>query len=320
MMECKVVRTETVANGIKSFDLSPIDQTVLPAFKAGAHIDLLFGENNQFKRQYSLIKTDHLNNIYRIAVLNDPQTRGGSKWLHDNLSIGHTVQISQPKNLFELDAQSEHCILFAGGIGITPILSMAMELYLQGRSFELHYSSRSKAVTAFFALLNDHPISAWTHLHFDDQPETALNIAEILNSPKPNQSLYVCGPTGFIHFVEQSALNLGWQPAHIHKEMFSNSALTHAQETTQAFELVLAKSNRILTVSADQSALEVLLEHQFDVDCSCEQGICGTCVLEVLDGEILHRDQYLTDQEKSSNTCFTPCCSRAKGQKLVINL
>lgn len=315
MMNCRIEATENEALGVKSFLLKPTEDIQLPAYTAGAHIDVYVSPD--ITRQYSLIKMPGLENQYMIGVLKDQNSRGGSEKIHADFIVGTEIKISEPRNLFALEEQAEHYILFAAGIGITPILSMALELYQQQKSFELHYCVRTLEHAAFKSLLLDSPISKYCYVHMDDQPLTKMDLTTILGKSNPQQHIYVCGPSGFIDYIHQTALENKWSEQQFHKENFSNT-VDHTND--QSFELILADSNRILLIPADKSVLDILLENGLDVDCSCEQGICGTCVLEVIDGEVEHHDQFLTDEEKNSNKLFTPCCSRAKSKQLVIRL
>lgn len=315
MINCQIEAIVDEAFGIKSFLLKPTDSMQLPAYTAGAHIDVHV--SSDIIRQYSLVKLPELDNQYIIGVLKDQNSRGGSEQVHTEFTVGKEIKISAPRNLFALEEQAEHYILFAGGIGITPILSMALELHQQQKSFELHYCVRSKEHVAFQQHVFDSPIADHCFIHMDDSPATKMDLSKILAFNNPYQHIYVCGPSGFINYVHENALNHGWSEQQFHKENFSNT-VDHIHD--QSFELVLVDSNRILLVPADKSALEILLENEIDVDCSCEQGVCGTCVLEVIEGEVEHHDQFLTDAEKNSNKLFTPCCSRAKSKQLVIRL
>ncbi|GAM30574.1 vanillate O-demethylase oxidoreductase [Acinetobacter calcoaceticus] len=315
MMNCRIEAIVIEALRVKSFLLKPIEDIQLPAYTAGAHIDVYVSPD--ITRQYSLIKMPGLENQYMIGVLKDQNSRGGSEKIHADFIVGTEIKISEPRNLFALEEQAEHYILFAGGIGITPILSMALELHQQQKSFELHYCVRTLEHAAFKSQLLDSPISKYCYVHMDDQPLTKMDLTTILGTSNPQQHIYVCGPSGFIDYIHQTALENKWSEQQFHKENFSNT-VDHTND--QSFELILADSNRILMIPADKSVLDILLENGLDVDCSCEQGICGTCVLEVIDGEVEHHDQFLTDEEKSSNKLFTPCCSRAKSKQLVIRL
>ena len=261
MINCQIEAIVDEALGIKSFLLKPTDHLQLPAYTAGAHIDVHV--SSDIIRQYSLVKLPELDNQYMIGVLRDQHSRGGSEQVHAEFTVGKVIQISEPRNLFALEEHAEHYILFAGGIGITPILSMALELYQQQKSFELHYCVRTQEHAAFQKQLLNSPIAEHCFLHMDDQPLTKLDLSKILKPYHPQQHIYVCGPGGFIDYIHRTALENGWSEQQFHKENFSNT-VDHSHD--QSFELVLANSNRILLVPADKSALEILLENELEVD------------------------------------------------------
>ncbi|GGO76434.1 ferredoxin:oxidoreductase FAD/NAD(P)-binding subunit [Marinobacterium nitratireducens] len=271
-------------------------------------------------RQYSLFNHPQDRSAYRVAVLKDPNSRGGSVKLHETFAAGDRIRISAPRNLFPLDAENQHVLLFAGGIGITPLLSMAQVLHGLGRSFELHYHARSKSSSAFYEELRNSPFKSRVFFHFDDSSsDSSTEVAKALSQPGKNVHLYTCGPNGFMDYIFDAARKLGWAGENLHKEVFSAKPDETAAED-RPFELHLVRSGKTLQVPADKSALEVLEEAGVDVDSSCEQGICGACLTRVVDGTPDHRDQFMTDAEKQANDQFTPCCSRAQTATLSIEL
>ncbi|MBB2493545.1 PDR/VanB family oxidoreductase [Aquipseudomonas ullengensis] len=305
------------AREILSLELVRPNREPLPAFEAGAHIDLHLPDGQV--RQYSLCNPPGECQRYCIAVLKDPASRGGSKCVHESLRVGQQLQISAPRNLFPLVQHSGRSLLFAGGIGITPILSMAQYLSQQGADFELHYCARSVERTAFIELLNQSAFAQQVHLHFDDGPEQQkLDASRLLSSPEPTEHLYVCGPNGFMAHILDSARAQGWEENQLHREYFSAPASASAGDGS--FELRIHSSGQVLLVPPHSSALEVLEAAGFDIPVSCGQGICGTCLTGVLEGEPEHRDLFLSPAEQARNDQFTPCCSRAKSNCLVLDL
>lgn len=303
------------AEGIRSFTLSPLSGA-LPPFTAGAHVDVHLP--NGLVRQYSLLGDPAAVGNYSIAVLHEPASRGGSRAMH-GLAVGEPLRISAPRNLFPLDEAAGRTLLLAGGIGITPILAMAWRLHALGHDFALHYCVRTPARAAFCDLLQQAPFAKDVSLHFDDGPiEQRLNAASVLAKPKDGTHLYVCGPGGFMEHVLSTARAAGWPEAQLHREYFTAPAAAVAGD--QPFEIALASSGAVITVAASQTALQSLLDHGIQVPMSCEQGLCGTCLVPVLDGIPDHRDSYLTEEEQAANTQFTPCCSRAKTARLVLDL
>lgn len=317
MLEVRVSQKTIEAEGVCSFELLAVDGAVLPAFTAGAHVDVHVAPG--VVRQYSLCNSPDEKGRYLIAVLHEAQSRGGSRGMHLDVGQGARLSIGPPRNLFDLDPSGARYLLFAGGIGITPILAMAHSLIAAGKDFELHYCGRSAERLAFLELLNRPPFSAHLRLHVDAGPvEQRLDAARVLAAPSPGDQLYVCGPAGFMAHIQSSATACGWLDRQIHREDFA--AAPQVQEGDRPFEIELARSGRVLAVPARQTVLEVLLEHAIDIDSSCEQGICGACITPVLAGEPDHRDQFMSPAEHARNDCFTPCCSRSRGPRLVLDL
>lgn len=317
MLDVYVSRKTTEAEDVCSFELTAANGAQLPAFTAGSHIDVQVAPG--LTRQYSLCNPPHERERYLIAVLNEPASRGGSRGMHADIPQGAQLKIGEPRNLFELDLTAEHYVLFAGGIGITPILAMAHDLLAAGKPFDLHYCGRSKERLAFLDLLNTASFAKHVHVHVDNGPaEQRLDAAQILQSPTAGEQLYVCGPSGFMAHIESTAKACGWHDQQIHREDFA--APVQVLEGDQPFEVELTRSGQILVIPAEKTVLDVLLENDIEIESSCEQGICGSCITRVLAGEPDHRDQYMNAKEHALNDCFTPCCSRSLSPRLVLDL
>jgi vanillate O-demethylase ferredoxin subunit len=315
-IEVKVTKKTKEADDIVSFELVPVAGSALPAFTAGAHVDVHVGDG--LIRQYSLYNNPEETHCYRIAVLRDPNSRGGSITMHERLQEGTVVHISEPRNHFPLKEEGRS-LLFAGGIGITPILCMAERLSRQGADFEMHYCGRSRERTAFVERIAASPFADRVHFHFDDgAAEQKLDLPAVLGKGDAAKHLYVCGPAGFIDFVTNTAKQQAWAGDNVHLEHFGAAPQDTSGDT--AFEVRIASSGQSFTVPADKSVLNVLEENGIDIPVSCEQGVCGTCITRVLEGVPDHRDLYFTDEEKEKNDQFTPCCSRAKSTVLVLDL
>lgn len=238
--------------------------------------------------------------------------------MHEQVKEGDLLTISTPRNHFPL-VRAERTLLLAGGIGVTPLLCMAQRLATLGADFELHYCARSAERMAFRAEIAAAPWAQRVHLHFDDgEAEQKLDAASLLAAPAASTHVYVCGPTGFIDHVVGTANTQGWDKANVHLEYFGAAP----QDTSGdgSFEVRIASSGQSVTVAKDQSVVQALLAHGIEILTSCEQGVCGTCVTRVLEGECEHRDLYFTDEEKAANDQFTPCCSRAKSAVLELDL
>ncbi|MFM0336979.1 PDR/VanB family oxidoreductase [Paraburkholderia fungorum] len=319
-LQVKVSARIWLADDIAGYELSPLSGGELPAFEAGAHIDLHVPGGPV--RQYSLYDLPGESPRYRIGVLRDPESRGGSVKLLENVHAGDTLTISAPRNHFALhNGQTDRSILFAGGIGITPILCMAQQLAHEHRPFEMHYCGRTLSRMAFVDRLQPAQFGdeSQVHVHVDDgAPGQQLDARSAIGAPSPDKHLYVCGPTGFMDHILRTARELGWDEAHLHREYFAAAPIDSSED--ERFDIEIRSSGQVIAVGADQSAAHALLDAGFDLPLSCEQGVCGTCMTKVLDGVPDHRDLYLTDEERTRNDSFMPCCSRAKTSRLVLDL
>jgi vanillate O-demethylase ferredoxin subunit len=317
MLAVRVARKATEAVDICTFELVAVDGAPLPAFSAGSHVDVALP--NGLTRQYSLCNDPLETHRYLIGVLRDPASRGGSQVLHDQVQEGQVLQISAPKNHFPLVHEAGRSLLLAGGIGVTPILCMAERLALTGADFEMHYCTRSRERTAFHGRIASSAYAPQVQFHFDDgAAEQKLDLTAVLATPQTGVHLYVCGPKGFMDAVLSTARAQGWPESQLHHEFFGAEVAPSASDVS--FEVQLASSGRTITVARDQTVTQALSEAGVDVQTSCEQGVCGTCLTRVLEGVPDHKDQYLTPEEQAANDQFTPCCSRAKTALLVLDL
>ena len=316
-LKVRVARKSVEALDICAFELVSADGTPLPAFSAGSHIDVHLPGG--ITRQYSLCNDPTEGHRYLIGVLKDPGTRGGSKALHEQVHEGDVVQIGAPKNHFPLAHDAKRSLLLAGGIGVTPILCMAERLAISGADFEMHFCTRSVDRTAFRDRIQRSSFASRVQFHFDDGPlEQKLDIAALLAGQPPVTHLYVCGPKGFMDAVLSSARAQGWSESRIHYEYFSAQPVK--SDADGSFEVELASSGKIVVVPKDKTVTQALVEAGIEVQTSCEQGVCGTCITRVLQGEPDHRDMFLTPKEQAANDQFLPCCSRAKSARLVLDL
>lgn len=312
----KVVNKVQEAEEIVSLELASMDGKPLPSFSAGAHIDVHIRDG--LIRQYSLLNDSAEQHRYVIGVLRDPESRGGSIAVHDDIKQGDVIQISSPKNHFEL-VQAKRTLLFAGGIGVTPILCMARRLSHIGADFEMHYNARSPERMAFREAILNSPFADRVHFHFDNGDDgQKLNLPPLLANPQPDTHLYVCGPTGYIDFVVNTAKQAGWASDHVHLEYFGAAEVDTSGDTS--FQVKIASTGQVFTIPADKPITQVLDEAGVFIPVSCEEGVCGTCLTRVLEGTPDHRDLYLTDAEHAANDQFTPCCSRSKSPMLVLDI
>lgn len=309
-----ITRRENQGTEVAVLELSALDSTPLPAFEAGAHVDVYVGED--LIRQYSLSNDPSDSSFYQIAVLNDPESRGGSKAIYDSFKEGDQIQISAPRNLFPLVESANKSILIGGGIGITPLVAMAHTLSKAASSFELHYCLRKKADGALMANLESH-FAEQLQLHCSREKGGArIALETVLPSVESGVHIYVCGSSGLLDSIVEFAKSKGFPSEQIHFEYFSNDV----DISGDTFEVYCAQSDKALTVGADESIATALKREGIRVQVSCEEGICGTCISDVLEGEPDHRDQFLSDEEKEDNDQMALCCSRSLSPKLVIDI
>lgn len=314
LIDVAVARRQDQVTGVAVMELARTDGAPLPAFEAGAHIDVHIADG--LVRQYSLCNPPGETARYRIGVLDDPASRGGSRAIHRDFVPGTRVRISSPRNHFPLDAGAESSILVGGGIGVTPMLAMAYALRAAGKQFELHYCSRSADRAGFLDELA-REFEGQLHLHFDDgEAAQRFDPATCLRAQPAGTHLYVCGPAGFMDWVLGEAEAVGYGVDRIHFEYFNVDIDTHGA----AFEVVAAQSGISVNVGEDETILDALAKAGVKVDKSCEQGVCGTCICDVLEGVPDHKDKFLTDEEREANEEIVVCCSRAKTPRLVLDI
>lgn len=313
----RVNKIKQEACDIKSFELVSLSGETLPPFTPGSHIDLHLGAG--LVRQYSLCNGPGDTDRYLIAVKKEVSSRGGSLTMHEAICEGDLIEISTPRNHFPLVASSGPYLLLAGGIGVTPILSMARHLVASGTPFELHYFTRSIAHTAFHESLSAQEFNGHVKFHYALEPDGLhAYLRKLLGHYPENGALYLCGPRAFMELVKSTAAST-WPPEAVHLEYFSADPLSLTGEQA-SFEVRLARSNGTYTIPADISITEALAAHGIHIETSCEQGVCGTCLTSVLEGTPEHRDVYLSDAEKRSCDKMMPCVSRAKSPLLVLDL
>lgn len=312
----RVARMDDGGEGIRIFDLEPLDNKALPEAAAGAHVDVHLA--NGLVRQYSVVAHDKAGNRYRIAVKRDDAGRGGSKAMHA-LQRGEVLRIGKPRNNFVLYENAARFVLIAGGIGITPLLHMAKRLQTLGKPFELHVCARNDAAIPFRSEIVTGALKNRARIHLDQASgRSSLNVDAILATPQDDTLLYLCGPQGFMNWLRGQALAHGWPEANIRIESF---AAPIADDTeNHAFDLRLARSGRTLKVGAEQSILDALQHQGIDVPYACMQGTCGTCITAVVGGEIEHRDAFLSETEKAAGDHMCLCVSRARGTSLSVDL
>jgi vanillate O-demethylase ferredoxin subunit len=313
LLEVVVVKRTDVTSVISVFELAKHDGTRLPPYTAGAHIDVQVADG--IVRQYSLLGDPKDRDRYLIAVLRETNSRGGSKGMHERVFASNVICISEPRNHFELDHSADHYVLVGGGIGITPILAMARTLLADMKSFELHYCAKSRTGAAFLDVLAESSFSDRVHTYFDDENQK-LDPAGF--AQYSGAQVYVCGPAGFMDWVSETAIAAGVLPDNVRREYFA--AAPKGTVDNDSFEVTIQSTGQSFLIPPDKSVARVLEDAGVEILLSCEQGICGSCITTILEGLPDHRDSVLTETERQSNTIFTPCCSRAKTKRLVLDL
>lgn len=303
------------ASGIVRLRLASRDGKPLPRWSPGSHVDVVCGDTG-ISRQYSLCGDPDETAVYEIAVLRETESRGGSCWIHDSVKVGDTLHLRGPRNHFRLDETARKLVFIAGGIGITPISAMARRAKALGMDYQLHYSGRSRAS---MALLDELAAAHGDRLHVYVRDEGRRNdFPALLGKPEPDTQIYACGPLPMLDALRECTA--AWPEDALRMEHFQSSLGTLDPSKEHAFDVELKDSGITLTVPADQTLLAALRGANIDVQSDCEEGLCGSCEVRVLAGEVDHRDVVLTRSEKEANTKMMSCCSRARGKRLVLEL
>jgi len=316
-LNVKVVSVKEAAKGIKTFVFEPASPGEhLPEFTAGSHINITLPSG--MVRPYSLVNPPYEQNKYQIAVKLEVNGRGGSKEMHEVISAGDELEISAPKNNFLLYENAKKYILISGGIGITPMLSMAHRLTEVDKHFELHIRAKAEEEIPFQYELENWTFAPNVEIHLDKNGKSSMNLSKVLSGLNEDTLLYLCGSPGFNKWIKSTALNNGWMKEQIKEEIFSMDA-TGLSEPKE-FELVLGKSGKSIIVEKDATIIDALHHNNIKVEYSCLQGTCGTCITPVLEGSIDHRDAVMSEEEKMEQNKICLCVSRAKEDRLVIDL
>jgi vanillate O-demethylase ferredoxin subunit len=267
-------------------------------------------------RSYSLVNNQSERHRYVIAVNKDASSRGGSSFVHDTFKAGDIVSASAPRNNFALREDAEYSLLIAGGIGITPLMSMIRRLETLGRPWKLTYAARTRRAAAFLGELEAIRPNADLHRHFDDEHGgQPLDLAGIVASAQANAHLYCCGPVPMLEAFEKAAA--GRPSGHVHVEYFQAA---QAPAVDGGFEIRLARSNRTIAVEPGKTILDAVLDAGIMANYSCSEGVCGTCETRVIEGIPDHRDLFLSPEEKAANNTIMICCSGSKSGTLVLDL
>ncbi len=320
ILRVRVARVAREAEDILSYELVAAEGGDLPAFEAGAHLEVLVPGPGDFLRSYSLCNDPEETHRYVITVARDARGRGGSSAMHERVREGAVLEIRAPRNNFPLLFARSY-VLVAGGIGITPLLSMARRLSRTGADYTLYYCAREPGRAAYRELLSQAPFAGRVRFSFDGgDPAQGLDVKALLATRQPGARLYCCGPTGLMQAVRDAATQHRWPWEKVHFESFTaegTRAATGREE--QDFEVAIRSTGQVLQVPAGQSVLNVLRRNGVRVPSDCEAGTCGTCVTRVCDGQPDHRDTFF-QTEPAGDQRMLICVSRARSKRLVLDL
>lgn len=302
----RVAQTHLLTPMVRELLLEPLSGS-LPAFSAGSHVQVHLP--NGRRNAYSLLGDPAQTRHYRIAVRRQPQSRGGSHFIHDELDVGDRLTISAPANLFPVHSKARLHLLIAAGIGITPFMAYCAELTRQGQDFELHYACRPGISDAYLSTLRE---QLGPRLHVYASPTRRLDLNTLLSQRPLGTHVYACGPQTLIDALREQSQALGWPASRVHWEAFA------APEPGNPFDVHLARSGRQLQVNAEDSLLEALEAAGIEVPNLCRGGVCGQCQTAYIDGAVEHRDLFLSDHERTTH--LMPCVSRSCGRTLVLDI
>lgn len=313
--EVVVSKIEQVTPLIKVFTLVDPDGRSLPGFSGGSHIVVLIpGEKVIHRNPYSLMSSPFDTSSYQIGVRKQASGRGGSVAMHDRVKEGMRLRITHPVNNFPINKLGLRHIFIAGGVGITPVISQAMDLAVGTTPFEIHYGVRNPEHALMKRFIKHSPLGDVRVYH--DSLSESMDFDAILADQPLGSHIYICGPESMITDAVAAAKRLGWSQSHVHWEEFTE------QQTGEAFDVFLARSEVAINVPPELSLLEAIENEGVDIPYLCRGGACGQCETAVLDleGELVHHDIWLSDEEKKQNKKIMPCVSRARCTKLVLDL
>lgn len=301
------------ARNVVSVELRDPNGAQLPEFAPGAHIDLHLA--NGLVRSYSLCGAPEQRDRYTVGVLQDRNSRGGSRHVHEQLRVGATLTVAVPRNHFALDEDAAHTVLVAGGIGVTPIVCMARRLAERGKPFTLLYCARSREEAGFVEQLSAYGDAV--RFHFDDEAGVPPDMKAMLAGQDATTHFYCCGPGPMLNAFEAACEAHGYPNVHI--ERFAADPATQTVQEGE-YSVMLQRTGKQVSVPPGKSLLDALLESGVQVEYSCREGVCGSCETAVIEGCPEHRDSVLSNSERASNKTMMVCVSGCKGQRLVLDL
>lgn len=317
-LQALVFNVRHEAHGIVSVELRPVaPANAFPAVEAGAHIDLHLAPD--LVRSYSLINPGE-SHRHVVTVLNDRNSRGGSRHVHEQLRVGQVITIGAPRNHFRLDETASRSVLLAGGIGITPVYAMLQRLAALQRPAHLIYCARNRTEAAFVAEIESLVAAGGTalsvHFHFDDEHGAPPDLVQLLGGQPKDTHFYCCGPGPMLDAYERACGQLG--QANVHLERFA-AAVQPAAPTTEGYCVELRQSGLTVQVAPGVALLDALLDAGLNPEFSCREGVCGACETRVISGDVDHRDHLLTRQEHAANKTMMICVSGCRSGSLVLD-
>ncbi len=312
--ELRIADFRSEAKDIVVLELEHPQKKPLSPFSAGSHLEVYL--QNGCIRHYSLLNCPSETHRYVIAVGLAPNGRGGSQHIHQRLRTGDLIKVSSPRNNFSLADAPAYCFI-AGGIGITPILSMIRWCSANHKPWRLFYSARSRQRAGFYEELQH--LGADVQFHFNDEHAGQhLDVNAVMDSLSPQEHVYCCGPEALMQSVKDAAVHLPGQ--HVRFEWFSAPASAPQEADASEFRVKLKRSGQDIPVLADQSILDALELAGFELPFSCRAGICRTCEVTVCSGTPEHHDMILSDEEKAAGTSMLICVSRAHSAVIELDL
>ncbi len=320
-IKLKVTDIQDLTQNIKMFEFKSADGGHLPSWEAGSHIDFQIDEH--MRRSYSLANKPGDTEHYVTAILREENGSGGSKFMHDKVSVGDELIIAEPPtNHFPLDEKATKHLLIGGGIGITPLLAMGHRLKAMEADFHLHYCTKSKEETAFYdEVIDVFGADGVTFHHDGGDPANGIKLDTVLSAQEDGQHLYLCGPAGLINAARDASAH--WREGMVHFELFASAKSeddkADAPAGDQPFDVELKESGLTFTVPADTTIIELLWANDVDVMYACEDGWCGNCKVGLISGKADHRDEFLDEDDREN--FIQVCVSRAMpGEKLVLDI
>ncbi|GAA6180278.1 PDR/VanB family oxidoreductase [Shimia sp. NS0008-38b] len=312
MQNARLIRKSELSDDTTDFAFEILEGR-FSGLEAGAHVDVHL--SNDVIRQYSVWSWSLDGRVLNVGVKREDAGRGGSVAMHA-LEVGATVEIGGPRNHFKLQSGDRYVTLIAGGIGATPLVAMARELLISGRAFQVIYLVRTRGLAAMDAKFRALGLDQWYRLHCDDT-DGQLNFSDVLHSLPVDSDVYTCGPEPMLKAVLDAGTVM--RGGTIHFERFSPASEVDQREA-ESFEVELTSTGALYQIGADDTILEVLRTNGVPIDFGCSEGICGSCIVDVAEGEVDHRDGILTPEEQATNSYMCTCVSRAKNKRLVLDL